>query len=110
MAFCCVTCSVIQWETATFFTYESEINGLPVPFGDPIPDYTRMSVGITRLGSSEGEARVKWQTFDMSAKAGVHYKEVKPTEVVFKNGENHKEVILDVIPSDSFDGTVELGL
>jgi hypothetical protein len=35
-----------------------------------------MNLGIARLGSSKGAARVQWQTFDMSAKAGKHYKEV----------------------------------
>jgi hypothetical protein len=35
-----------------------------------------MSLGITRLGSSKGTARLRWHTFDMSAKAGKHYREV----------------------------------
>ena len=67
---------VIQWETAAFYTYDAELNGEPVPFGDPQPSATKMTLGIARLGSSEGTSRVQWQTFDMSAKAGKHYRPV----------------------------------
>jgi hypothetical protein len=67
---------VIQWETAAFYTYDAELNGQPVPFGDPQPSATKMSIGIARLGYSEGTSRVQWQTFDMSAKAGKHYRTV----------------------------------
>jgi hypothetical protein len=29
--------AVIQWETAAFYTYEAEVDGKPVPFGEPQP-------------------------------------------------------------------------
>ena len=56
--------AIIQWETAAFYTFDAESDGQPIAFGSP--DYyqqtTRMSVGITRLGSSKGKARVKWKS------------------------------------------------
>ena len=30
--------AVIQWETAAFYTYEAEIDGQPVPYGEPEPE------------------------------------------------------------------------
>ena len=27
----------IQWETATFYTYDAEVDGKPVPSGEPLP-------------------------------------------------------------------------
>ena len=83
---------------------------MPVPDGDPVPDVTKMSIGMARLGSSKGRARCLWRTFDMSAVGGVHYVAVPPTEVVFEDGETHVDARVEVIPCDSFDGTVELGL
>jgi len=102
--------SVIQWETAAFYTYESEINGVPVPFGEPDPPVTKMSIGAARLGSCEGQAKFQWSTFDMSAKGGVHYKTVKPTWVVFEDGETYKDLVVEIYPRDIFDGTTELGM
>ena len=63
--------AIIQWETAAFYTFDAESGGAPIPFGSPgyYDQATQMKVGITRLGSSVGEARVKWKTFDMSAVA-----------------------------------------
>ena len=101
---------VVQWETASFYTFESEIDGQPVPDGVEPPPFTRMKLGISRLGSSKGTARCQWSTFDMSASAGVHYIEVKPTWVEFKDGESLKDVTLDILPAESYDGTVELGV
>lgn len=46
----------------------------------------------------------------MSAKAGIHYQKVEPTEVIFEPGENHKDVFVVVIPNPAFDGTLEFGL
>ena len=102
--------SVIQWETVAFYTYEGEINGVPVPFGEPNPPVTKMSVGVARLGCSEGRAKFQWSTFDMSAKGGVHYKTVKPTWVVFEDGETYKDLVVEIYPRDNFDGTTELGM
>ena len=83
---------------------------MPVPDGDPVPDVTKMSIGMARLGSSKGRARCRWRTFDMSAQEGRHYIGVPATEVVFEEGETHKDLTVYVIPCASFDGTTELGL
>ena len=69
-----------------------------------------MRLSMVRLGSSEREAKVQYSTFDMSAIAGKHYKGIDPTWIEFKIGETSKDVLLDVIPCDSFDGTVEMGV
>ena len=71
--------ATIQWETAAFFTYESEIDGRPVGPDEKPPRYTEMMVGMARLGSEKGIARVQYKTFDMSAKAGKNYVAVPPT-------------------------------
>ena len=71
---------------------------------------TRMQVGLSRLGSTVGSARVQWATFDNSAVAGRHYNGVKPTWVTFAPGETHVEVEIEVVPLKSFDGTVEFGV
>ena len=71
--------ATIQWETAAFFTYESEINGRPVGPDEKPPRYTEMMVGMARLGSEKGIARVQYETFDMSAKAGKNYVAVPKT-------------------------------
>ena len=70
----------------------------------------QMRLSINRLGSSAGVARCMYSTFDMSAIAGKHYIAIPPTWVEFKQGENSKDVYVDVIPCSSFDGTVECGL
>ena len=95
---------------AAFYTFESEVDGKPVPEDEPVPDVTKMSVGLARLGSSNGIAKCRWRTFDMSAIAGRHYRAVASTEIVFEDGETHKDLIVDIIPCTSFDGTVELGI
>jgi hypothetical protein len=93
---------IIQWETAAFFTYESEVGGEPIPIGAEPPPFTAMSVGISRLGASTGRSTIHWKTFDMSAKAGVNYVEQKPTQVFFDIGETHKDVIVKVLPNPVF--------
>ena len=65
---------------------------MPVPDGDPVPDVTKMRIGMARLGSSKGRARCRWRTFDMSAQEGRHYIGVPATEVVFEEGETHKDL------------------
>jgi hypothetical protein len=104
--------AIIQWETAAFYTFDAESGGAPIPFGSPgyYDQATQMKVGITRLGSSVGEARVKWKTFDMSAEAYKHYVPMPYTEVVFEDGCSHKDVYVSVIPTPGFEGTVEFGL
>jgi len=102
--------SVIQWETAAFYTFESEVNGQPIKHGDPEPPTTEMTLGIVRLGSSHGISRVRWNTFDKDAIAGKHYVEVAPQWVEFLHGETHVDVTIAVKPNSTFDGTVEFGL
>ena len=91
-----------QWETAAFFTYESEIGGEPIPIGAEPPPFTAMSVGVSRLGASTGRSTIHWKTFDMSAKAGVNYVEQKPTQIFFDVGETHKDVIVKILPNQVF--------
>ena len=93
---------IIQWETAAFYTYESEIGGEPIPVGAEPPPFTAMSVGLSRLGASTGRSTIHWKTFDMSAKAGVNYVEQKPTQVFFDIGETHKDVIVKILPNQVF--------
>ena len=103
--------SIIQWETAAFFCYESEEGGKPVPPDQqPQPPITYMSLTICRLGSAEGKARCQWRTFDMSARAGVHYKGVEETWVDFEDGETMKDVKLEVFNRYQVDGMMELGV
>ena len=44
---------------AAFYTFESEVDGKPVPEDEPVPDVTKMSVGLARLGSSNGIAKCR---------------------------------------------------
>jgi len=37
------TFASIKWETASFYTYEAEVDGKPVPTGEPLPE-VRVSV------------------------------------------------------------------
>jgi hypothetical protein len=101
-------------QTASFYTYEAEIDGEPLPDGISSAEYTseftEVSLGMTRLGSAIGTASVSYRSFDMSARAGANYVEVPPTTVEFQDGETHKEIIVRVIPLEDFNGTLEFGL
>ena len=102
--------TIVQWETAAYYTFEAEIEGRALRPGEPKPVFTELVVGMARLGSSAGTSRVQWKTFDMSAKAKHNYVEVKPQWIEFAPGEIHKEVVLRIVPADSFDGVLEFGL
>ena len=67
-------------------------------------------MSINRLGSSNGVARCMYSTFDMSAIAGKNYIAIEPTWVEFAVGETSKEVVVDVLPTLLFEGTLEFGL
>ena len=103
--------SIVQWETAAFYVFEAEgKDGEPIPDGEPVPKYTELTVGVTRLGDYSGVARVQFKTFDMSALEGVNYVPVRPTWVEFQDGEIKKDVVIKVIPASSFDSVLEFGL
>ena len=109
----CLLLLLLLPQTASFYTYETEVDGEPLP--DEIPDeeypaYTELSLGMSRLGSASGAASVSFRSFDMSAEAGKNYEEVPPTTVNFADGETHKEITVRVIPNKTFAGTVEFGL
>ena len=59
-------------QTASFYTYEAEIDGEPLPDGISSAEYTseftEVSLGMTRLGSAIGTASVSYRSFDMSAR------------------------------------------
>ena len=104
--------SVIQWESALFYSYEAEVDGEPVELGDErAPDRRDMVLSIIRHGSLEGRASCQWQTFEMSAQPGAHYTHVDESWVTFEDGEWCKEVVVEVFnrPRD-FEGTLEVGL
>jgi len=103
--------SVVQFETADFYTYEAVYeNGDPIPPGLPVPKFTPVTIGISRLGSAHGVSRVQWSTFDYSAISGHHFVGVPPTWVEFADGVTHVNVTVNVIPNSSFDGAIEFGL
>jgi hypothetical protein len=80
---CAIIFSFLQWETAAFYTFEAEVDGQPVPFGEPEPPITKLTLGIVRLGSSKGVSRVKWSTFNKDAIAGKNYVQVACALLVF---------------------------
>ena len=128
--------SSLQWETSCFYTYECELDGIPVSEDQlrrahekarkqrestnelqDVKDredgtlHTTVVLGVTRLGSSDRRASIRWCTLDdRSAKPGVHYVPVSGETIMFEKGETHKTVVLKVLPSRSFEGTLEVGV
>jgi len=81
-----------------------------VQFSAPIyyveEDEGVLQIDLMRLGRLDGSCRVKYQTIDASAKAGVRY-EASSGEVVFEDGEFSKTIDARVIPTDAWSTTME---
>ena len=104
--------AVVQWETACFYTHERDASVVTRSSAKQSGrmQKSHLSIGVTRLGHCGGKASVRWRTFDISAVAGKHYAPVHNQLIEFQDGETHKDLIVQVIPCDEYDGTVEFGV
>ena len=92
--------SVVQWESASFFTVAEDETTVQ----DGKTRLTPMVLILSRLGNLSHSSRVKWGTADISAVAGKQYVPVVDQIVDFAPGEPYKEVEVMIIPPTQYSG------